>query len=168
MRFNSRSARISLLALGTYAVVACSKADDTTTVGEAGGTVENPATTTANPNVPGTPTSTSLRVAEVKLGKSVDAVNKTIKDETAEFNPKDTFYASVKTEGAATGATLTTRWTHVDSAKEVGVQNETVTSTGDQHTEFHLINATGWPKGNYRVTVLLNGTEVESKNFTVK
>jgi len=164
MRFNSRSARISLVALSTFAVVACSKADDTTTVGEAGGTVDNPAVT---PATPGTPTSTSLRVADVKIGKTIDA-NKMITAETSEFNPKDTFYASVKTEGAATGATLTSRWTHVDSGKEIGTENATVTSTGDQITEFHLMNAAGWAKGNYKVDILLNGTPVSTKTFAVK
>ena len=163
MRFNSRSARTSLLALSTFAVVACAKADDSTTVGEAGGTVDNPPVTPA----PGTPSSTSLRVADVKIGKAIDA-NKLIVSETSEFNPKDTFYASVKTEGAATGATLTSRWTHVDSGKEIGTENATVTSTGDQITEFHLLNATGWAKGNYKVDILLNGTPVSTKTFTVK
>ena len=158
MRLHSRSARLSLLTLALAAgTIACAQGDDASTTNrEAGGTLD---TTTPAP---------ALRVAEVELGRSLEA-DKQIKDNTDDFAVRDTIYASVKTEGAANGATLTARWTFGDSATVVETQNQTVNSTGgDAYTEFHIMKATAWPKGNYKLTVLLNGVEASTKEFEVK
>jgi len=30
------------------------------------------------------------------------------------------------------------------------------------------MKATAWPKGNYKLSILLNGTEVETEDFEIK
>ena len=34
--------------------------------------------------------------------------------------------------------------------------------------EFHITKQTAWPKGAYRVEILLNGATVVTKDFTVQ
>jgi len=154
MRFDTRSTRIQLLALAlAVGAAACAKKDATTDE-VAGGTVDTSAVAPA------------FKVADVNLGRSIDADRK-IKDGTKEFGVRDTIYASVKTEGSATGANLTARWTFQDG-QIVEEQTQTVNATGDAVTEFHMTKATPWPKGTYKLTILLNGAPVETEDFEVK
>ena len=155
MRFDTRSTRVRLLALAlAVGAAACAKKDATTDE-VAGGTVDTGAVTTP-----------AFKVADVNIGRSIDAEKK-IKDGTKEFGVRDTIYASVKTEGAATGATLTARWNFQDG-QVVEEQTQTINATGDAITEFHLVKATPWPKGTYKLTILLNGAPVETEDFEIK
>jgi hypothetical protein len=43
-----------------------------------------------------------------------------------------------------------------------------ISPTGPAVTEFHLSKPDGWPVGNYRIEVLLNGTQAATKSFEVK
>jgi len=156
MRFDTRSTRVQLLALAlAVGAAACAKKDDATTT-TAGGTVDTS----------GAIATPAFKVADVNLGRSIDAEKK-IKDGTKEFHVRDTIYASVKTEGSATGANLTARWTFQDG-QVVEEQTQTINATGDAVTEFHLTKATAWPKGTYKLTILLNGAPVETEDFEVK
>ena len=156
MRFDTRSTRVQLLALAlAVGAAACAKKDATTDE-VAGGTVDTS----------GAVATPAFKVADVNLGRSIDA-DKKIKDGTKEFGVRDTIYASVKTEGAATGANLTARWTFQDG-QIVEEQTQTINATGDAITEFHMTKATAWPKGTYKLTILLNGAPVETEDFEVK
>jgi hypothetical protein len=158
MRFDTRSTRVQLLALAlAIGAAACAKKDEATTDNVAGGAVD---TTGA------VATPAAFKVSDVKLGKSLNT-DKTIKDNADDFGVRDTIYASVKTEGSATGATLTARWTFQDN-QVVEEQSQTINATGDAITEFHIMKATAWPKGNYKLAILLNGTEVETEDFEIK
>ncbi len=138
---------------------ACKKADtanntDTATAASTG-TVDQPA-------------ATSLRVTDVDLGRSM-AGDTAIADKTTDFRPNDTIHAVVRHEGAASGATLTARWNFQDG-QVVDTQSETISPTGAraEYTHFKITKPSGWPKGKYTLHVLLNGTEVQSKDFEVK
>ena len=156
MRFDTRSTRVQLLALAlAVGAAACAKKDATTDE-VAGGTVDTS----------GAVATPAFKVADVNLGRSIDA-DKKIKDGTKEFGVRDTIYASVKTEGSATGANLTARWTFQDG-QVVEEQTQTINATGDAITEFHMTKATAWPKGTYKLTILLNGAPVETEDFEVK
>jgi len=155
MRFDSRSTRTALAALAlAIGTVACAKPDDAATTDSAGGTVDSVVAPAA------------FRVSDVELGKRVDAENK-LTDKTDDFAVRDTIIAAVKTEGTASGATLMARWTYQDG-QVVEEQSQTINATGDLITNFRLTKATAWPKGNYKLTVLLNGAEVETEDFEIK
>jgi hypothetical protein len=158
MRFDTRSTRIQILAIAlAVGAAACAKNDAETTDNVAGGAIDTTPTAT---------TPAAFKVSDVELGKSLNT-DKTIKDNTDDFGVRDTIYASVKTEGSATGATLVARWTFQDG-QVVEEQNQTINATGDAITEFHISKATAWPKGNYKLSILLNGTEVETEDFEIK
>ena len=160
MRFDSRSTRTTLAALAlAIGTVACAKNDDAaTTDNVAGGTVDSASVANANAK--------AFRVTDLEVGKSVGADLK-INDETDDFGVRDTLYASVKTEGTASGATLQARWTFQDG-QLIEEQSQTLTTTGDQITNFRIMKPTAWPKGNYKVTILLNGAAVETEDFEIK
>ena len=151
----SGAALAGLLMLGT----ACGKKDDqAATQGTAGGTI--PGATPSNP------APAAVQVADVQLGKKVDA-NKQVADQADTFAPKDTVFASVHTTGTASNAQLVARWAFQDG-QVVSERTETLSPSGDAHTEFHIAKPSGWPAGKYTLHVLLNGQEVQTKDFTVK
>jgi len=127
--------------------------------------VEQPAAQPAPPPPP-----PPLAVASVDLGKAVDAANK-VAAPLASFGVRDTIYASVSTTGAGTSATIGAKWTFVKAdGKELPVNetSQTISPTGPVATEFHIIKASAWPKGKYKVEITLNGVSAGTKEFEVK
>jgi hypothetical protein len=110
----------------------------------------------------------AVRVTDVDLGRSI-GTDKRVNDndEADEFRPSDTIYVSVDTEGTASGATLTARWTFEDG-QPVDETSQTISPTGPTVSEFHIAKPDGFPVGKYRVEILLNGQSVETKDFEVK
>ena len=151
--YQSTRRTIALAAVLLVSAAACGKkdADEATTTTTAGGTVA-----TANNN---------LSVGDVKLGEAIDG-NKKVSDESDDFDPTDVIYASVETKGAATNATITARWMFEDG-QLVDSLTQTISPTGDAATEFHISKPGGLPKGKYTLSVLVNGAEVETKEFKV-
>jgi hypothetical protein len=111
-------------------------------------------------------TASSLRVADTELGRALGS-DKRVTNETDEFRPSDTIYASVATEGTAANATLTARWTYEDG-QVVDSTSRMIAPTGNAITEFHISKPSGWPKGKYTLHVLLDGREVATKDFRVQ
>lgn len=110
----------------------------------------------------------AVRVTEVDLGKSIGAdMRVSDDDDTDDFAPGDTIYASVATTGSATGSTLTARWTFEDG-QVVDESSQTISPTGQAVTEFHISKPDGFPAGSYQVEILLDGTSVETKDFEVQ
>src|SRR5687767_7944783 len=108
----------------------------------------------------------TLRVTDVNVGKSV-AADKSIADRSDSFGATDTFYVSVKTEGASPSASLTARWTYEDG-QVVEESTQNIASNGSvSYTEFHVSKPDGWPPGAYKVTVLLNGAPAGHRDFRV-
>ena len=153
MRYSAHRALV-LAALLLVSTAACGRkdADDeaatTTTSGGAVATAEN------------------LSVTDVKLGKAIDA-NKRVTDESDDFKAADVIYASVETKGTASNATITARWTFEDG-QLVDSLTQTISPTTDAVTEFHISKPGGLPKCKYKLTVLLNGAEVETEEFEVE
>jgi hypothetical protein len=116
----------------------------------------------------GNPSNDAVRVTEVDLGRSIGA-DKRINDNAAtdDFGRNDTIFASVATDGNASGASLTARWTYQDG-QVVDESSQTVAGSGPAVTEFHISKPDGWPVGKYKVEIRLNGQTVESKDFEVK
>jgi hypothetical protein len=148
-----RTTFVGLLSLALIVgVSACGKNDQSESgSGAAGGAVEA-----------GAP----VQVADVTLGRSVGA-DKRVTNQTDTFGTRDTIYASVRTTGTGSGTQVSTRWTYQDG-QVVDERSETISPTGETYTEFHIAKPTEWPKGKYTVRVLLNGSEVQTKEFTVQ
>jgi hypothetical protein len=116
------------------------------------------------------PAPAPLAVAGVDLGKAIDATMKVAAPQTT-FGVRDTIYASVRTTGAGSNATIGAKWTFVTSAgKEVAVNesSQTISPTADAVTEFHITKASAWPKGKYHVAITLNGAAAGAGDFTVQ
>lgn len=112
------------------------------------------------------PASQAVRFVDAELGRAVGG-DRRITDPTDEFGPNDTIYLSVATEGRASSATLAARWTYQDG-QEVDRSETTIAPDGSEHTEFHISKPDGWPAGNYRVDVTLDGRTVDTLEFEVE
>ena len=111
-----------------------------------------------------------LAVASIDLGKAIGPDKKVVSVSTA-FGVRDTIYASVSTSGAGENATLGAKWTFVKadgSTIAVNESSQTITTSGPSTTEFHITKASPWPKGKYRVEVLLNGASAGTSEFDVQ
>lgn len=140
--------RFATILLGVTAAIACSRTE----------------TTRTETSTPASPAG-GARVSDIAVGRSINP-DKTVAEKVEVFLPTDTIYVSVKTEGAAQGARLQTRWSYQD--KVVEESSETISPTGPAVTEFHLSKPDGWPVGSYKIEVLLNGVSAGSKSFEVK
>ena len=155
-----RSTLTGAIAAVALTAAACNRdaaVDDETRT--APGTVDQPAAAPA----PGA----TLRVTDVALGRAMRG-DTAVVEEVGDFKPADTIHAVVKHEGAATEARLTARWTFQDG-QVVDERTETIspTGTGATYTHFQISKPGGWPTGNYKLTLLLNGQEVESEDFEI-
>lgn len=147
-----RSLRAALLPFAALAVsTACSKA-----------AAPPPS---PSPYAPPPTMAAAVKVVDVEVGRAVD-MDKRISDKTDSFKPTDTIYVSVATEGSSPGATLAAHWTYQDG--QVVKHDETsVAPSGPAHTEFHISKPSGWPTGDYKVEVMLNGASAGTKSFKV-
>ena len=106
-----------------------------------------------------------LMVDGIVTGKGLNA-DKTVREDAQDFAVRDTIYVSVKTKGAGTG-TLAAKFTFQDG-QTVEETSQPIAPTTDAYHEFHILKATAWPKGDYKVEVMLNGVSAGTKDFTVK
>lgn len=123
-----------------------------------------PAPTTPPPAA--TPAPATVEISSVDLGTAVDADQK-VTTPTTEFAPTDTIYAAVSTTGTAPSAVLDAKWTFQDG-QTVNESSQTIAPNGAAVTSFHISKPDGWPAGNYKVEISLDGKQVASKDFTVK
>ena len=141
------------------ALAACGKKEenavvDTTALG----------TTTATVAVDTAP----IRVSDIQVGKAIGS-DKKVSDQTTSFGVRDTMHVAVITDGAARNAKITAKWTFNNGAQVVKEDSQTISPTGGNNvTEFQAVKATPWPKGKYKVEVLLNGVSAGTKDLEVK
>ena len=62
--------------------------------------------------------------------------------------------------------TVTVRW--LLNGQVVSEAKRDVSYTRSAATEFHLQNSGGFPEGNYRVEILINGQPAGSREFRVE
>jgi hypothetical protein len=155
---------VSLITLGlagALALAACGKKEETPPPAA----TTPPATTTPPPSTAMTPAQ-GVTVASVDLGTAVGPDQK-VTSPTTTFGPKDTIYAAVSTTGTASNATLGAKWTYQDG-QTVNDSSQTIAPAGPAVTTFHISKPDGWPAGNYKVEISLDGKSVSSKDFTVQ
>ncbi|GAA0712027.1 hypothetical protein [Dokdonella soli] len=118
------------------------------------------------PVTPPAPAPAPVAVASVDLGTAVGPDQKVTTATTA-FMPKDTIYAAVSTTGTAPNAVLNAKWTYQDG-QTVNDSSQTIAPNGAAVTSFHISKPDGWPAGNYKVEISLDGKMVATKDFSVK
>jgi hypothetical protein len=110
---------------------------------------------------------TPIRVSDIQVGKSVGA-DKKVADQTTDFGVRDTMYVAVITDGAAKDAKISAKWTF-NGKQTVKEDTQTISPTGGTSvTEFHVDKKAAWPKGKYKVEVMLNGVSAGAKDLEVK
>lgn len=158
MRTTRRVASFASALLLTAVLAACSKKDDTTLTD-----TTSLGTTTATIALDTAP----IRVRDIQVGKGVGS-DKKIGDQTTSFGARDTMYVAVITDGAARDARLSTKWTYNDG-QVVDESTQTISPAGGETaTEFHVTKKTAWPKGKYKVEVMLNGVSAGTKDLEVR
>lgn len=105
----------------------------------------------------------TLRVADIQLGRSLNADN-SIREHATAFTPKDSIYLSVITAGKGT-ATLSVRWTL--QGRVLDEPKKQVSYTETAATDFGLKSGWGFPKGDYTADVFMDGQLAGSRKFRV-
>jgi hypothetical protein len=105
-----------------------------------------------------------LQVEMLQLGRALNPDN-SVSAHTTRFKPDDTVYVSLLSEQPGSG-TVTVRW--LLNGQTVSEAKRDVSYTRPAATEFHLQNSGGFPPGNYRVEVLVNGQSAGSRDFRVE
>ncbi|MET0327695.1 MAG: hypothetical protein ABW163_02880 [Luteimonas sp.] len=103
-------------------------------------------------------------VTSVELGNAVDDQNR-VATPASEFATTDTIYASVGTDGES-AAKLAARWTFGEGQLVRTTEADVV--AGAQVIAFDIHHPEGWPVGTYKLEVSLDGTVVETREFSVK
>ena len=154
MQSITRGIRVSTALLLLLSFAACNKKNDAATASDTS-------------SLDATPDSQPLRVANIEVGRRINAEKK-ISDQANDFGVRDTIYVSVTTEGAATSSNLAAKWTF-NGKQRVDSSSQNVSPRGGTTvTEFHITKASPWPKGAYKVEILLDGVSAGSKDFNVK
>jgi hypothetical protein len=115
------------------------------------------------PTIPPAP---AVTIVDVQLGSALGP-DKKVQAATDTFKPKDTIFAVVSTDGAAPTAVIAVKWTYQDG-QTVKEDSRTIAPTGPATTEFSIQKPSGWPKGDYKVDVTLDGKPGPSKSFKVQ
>lgn len=108
----------------------------------------------------------ALSVVDVDMGRHVDADRK-VTDETDDFAPTDTIYASVHTSGTANDEAVVGRWTF-QNGTVLDEKSDNVTTDGDARTVFYIARPSGLARGKYTLHVIIDGKVVRSRDVTVK
>src|SRR4029453_16476949 len=94
-----------------------------------------------------------LTLANIQLGRSLN-IDNSIAAPTTTFKPGETVYVSIHTTARGKG-TIGVRWKYRD--RVIDEPTKQVSTDGTKATEFHLLNASGFPIGDYSVDVLIDG-----------
>lgn len=109
----------------------------------------------------------SVSVTDLSVGKALGA-DKKVQTPVDTFSPKDTIFASVSTDGSAPSSVIAVKWTYGANAQTVKEDTRTINPTGPAVTEFSIQKAGGWPKGDYKIEVTVDGKPGPSKTFKVQ
>ena len=159
MKQNRISYALAAALVGTVALAGCKKKEEPVVTPPA---AVEPAPAPAEPMPAPAPVSATVVTVgnTAAADKSVAAVGM--------FGVKDKIIVSVKTDGAATNATLGVKLTYQDG-QVAGEQTATLTATGAETTNVEFSKASAWPAGKYRADVTLDGQPAgTAQEFEVK
>jgi hypothetical protein len=151
MNRNTRLFAVALVATWTLLAAACRRSE--------------PAATSTPAPAPAPAAPAPVPEAVATLGSTIDAQNR-VTEPTERFRPEQTIYVSVATSQTPAGSTLSARWLDSDGTL-INESTQTVVSAAGAATEFHISKPDGWPTGQYRVELSLNGQPLTTKTFAV-
>lgn len=124
-------------------------------------------TTTYAKPIPAPPSAPAgVQFSELRVGNAVNA-DKSVTTDLETFAPRDTIYASVVTNGVGAATPIRALWTFQDG-QVVSDDTQTISSTGNDRTEFHISKPDGFPAGSYKVEISIDGRSVMNRNFNVR
>lgn len=106
-------------------------------------------------------------IADVVLAKGFDAAWNAV-GPTTTFASKDRINALVKTANAVPGNIVVATWWYLKTNQVVKSDTIALREAGANNTQFFIERAKGWPAGDYRVDVTLNGGAPRSAAFQVQ
>lgn len=105
-----------------------------------------------------------ITVETVQIGRSLNE-DQSIAAQTTTFKPNETIYVSALNSARGFG-TIKVRW--FMGAQLLSEREKQVKFQGAGATEFNISSATGFPDGDYRVEVFVDGQPVGTRNFDVR
>jgi Flp pilus assembly protein CpaB len=148
----------TLVSASLIALTACKKAETPAPAATAA-----PAAETAPTSAP----APAVSVTDLSVGKALGP-DKKVQSPVDTFSPKDTIFASVSTDGSAPSSVIAVKWTYGADGQTVKEDTRTINPTGPAVTEFSIQKAGGWPKGDYKIEVTVDGKPGPSKTFKVQ
>jgi hypothetical protein len=104
-----------------------------------------------------------LRVDTIQLGRALNPDN-SVANHTSTFRHNDTVYVAVLTADRGAG-TLGAKWSY--GGRVIDEPTKRVRYHGAAATEFHLQSAAGFPPGDYKVEIYIDGSPAGSRSFRV-
>ena len=112
----------------------------------------------------------TVTVTSVDLGTAVGADMKVTAPATS-FGKTDTIIAAVSSHASDPAlpgmGKLSAKWTYQDG-QVVNEESQDFNFTGDGVTDFRIAKPDGFPAGNYKVEISLDGKVAQSKDFAIK
>ena len=105
-----------------------------------------------------------LHVATLQLGNRLNG-DSTVANHTTRFKPDDRIYAAVLTDDTGSSR-IAARWNY--NGQMVSEEERRVSYRGAGATAFEFKSASGFPVGDYKVEILLDGQPVVSRDFRVE
>lgn len=104
-----------------------------------------------------------LTVDTIQLGRALNPDN-SVATHTTAFKRNDTVYVSVLTADTGAG-TIGAKWSY--GGRVIDEPKKNVSYKGSAATEFHLQSAGGFPPGEYKVEIFVDGAPAGSRTFRV-
>lgn len=109
---------------------------------------------------------TPVALDSVDIGRSIDP-DKTIRDTTTSFQPKDTLYAAIKISGSANSGLVRALVTD-EQGKTVQDATRIVTPSRNETVTLQVAPPEGWKGGRYRFDVYLDDRLAATREFNVE
>jgi hypothetical protein len=156
----------ALALLTTLALAACGK--QAAPAGASDAAAPASVATVAAATAPEAKPGAALSVVSVDTGSSVGDDNKLVTRATS-FKPSATVIASIRVRNAAAtpaNAEIGVRWQGPDGSI-INDESQVHEIDGETTLNFRIANPEGFPKGNYLLKVLLNGSEVQAASYSI-
>ncbi len=112
----------------------------------------------------------TVTVTNVDLGTAVGSDMKVTTPSTS-FAKTDTIIAAVSTHASDPAlpgmGKLSAKWTYQDG-QVINEESQDFNFNGDGVTDFRIAKPDGFPAGNYKIEVSLDGAVAQSRDFTIK